>query len=366
MLFLGEASNYSKKAVFSHLFAFGLDEDATNLRNFLTIHYGATTDHVALTNSGRSALSLVISALVPQKSKIVINAFTCKAVLDALKSANCTPVYADISEKDLNYTPETLEKIVKNDPKIKGFILQNTLGNPVEIEKFQKIAKTYNLKIIEDLAHCAGRFYPNGREIGTVGDAAALSFGKGKAIDTITGGAAILKNPLLPPLKTPTRRPKFSDSLRARWYPFFGLIARGLEKIHLEKIFLGILLKIHWIERSADLELNLSVRPTYWQSKLALKQLKNLGNEHRAPIRDFKLVKNRDDLLKKLKKAGFDFNETWYDVPISPARYYKTLNFPEKNFPIAKRVSEEIINLPTNYEKSALKPALKIIKEYEK
>lgn len=365
MFFLGEASNYSKKATFLHTFAFGLPSDAENLKNFLKDHYGAAKNHVALTNSGRSALTLALKASVPKNSKVLINAFTCQAVLMAVKAAGCVPIYADVDDS-LNYSEKTLTSLLKKHPDLKALIIQNSLGYPVDIRPFEEIAKKKSLVLIEDLAHCTGVFYPDGREVGTVGDAAALSFGKGKSIDTITGGAVVLRNPTFPPLKEPKNRPKLSDSLRARWYPFLGACIRLAFRLKIEKFVLGGFLALHFIERSADTKLDLNTRPTYWQSKLALKQLQSLPKSGRKPLREFRFVKNREELLKRLRKNGYFFEEVWYDVPVSPARYYKNLHFPESECPNAVRISKEIINLPTIYPEKSLKPALKIIKEYEK
>ena len=123
-----------------------------------------------------------------------------------------------------------------------------------------------------------------------------------------------------------------------------------------------MLLKIHFIERSADAKLNVEKRMPHWQAKLALEKMRKLTKTNK-PLREFFLVKNRDEVLAKLKKAGFNFDEFWYEVPISPARYYKKVHFPEKECPNATLVAAKIVNIPNYYKKSDLKPAIKIIKE---
>lgn len=364
MLFLGAASNLKGKTL-KHTFAFGTKKDSENLISALADRYGTEKENIALVSNGRSALSLALKNLVEKGSEVVLCGFTCHAVLVAIKSAGLTPVFADIEEKTLNFTPETLKSLLKSHKNIKAIIIQNTLGNPVDIRPFEKIAKENNLVVIEDLAHCTGVFYPDGREVGSVGDAAALSFGKGKSIDTTTGGAVVLKNPKKP-LKAPGKRQGLSRTLRARFYPFFGNIIRASFRLHLNKIVTGGLLKLHFIERSADAPLDLDSRLTHWQAKLAKNQLDSLKKQGRKPIRDFELVENREELLKKLKKAGFNFDEIWYDTPVSPARYYKKSGFDEKLCPTSTEVAKKIINLPTWYEKRELKPALEIIKEHKK
>lgn len=364
MIFLGEASNYKGK-VCHHLFSIGRKKDSESLKTYLADAYNAKPEDIILTANGRSALCIGIKSLVPKNSEIVINGFTCQAVLIAVKKAGCIPVFADIEKETLNYMPETLEKLLKTHKNIKAIIIQNTLGNTVDIKKFEKIAKENSLIIIEDLAHCTGRHYPDERLVGSVGDATALSFGKGKTLDTITGGALVLRNNNHSEIKQPEKRPSFSSNFRARFYPFFGIFIRASFHLHLNKILVGTLLKLHFIERSADAPLDLIHRPAHWQAKLALEQLQEMPKTP-EPIRRFLFVNNREELLEKLKKNGYNFDEIWYDVPVSPARYYKNSGFDEKSFPIATEVAKEIINLPSWIEKSKLKQAEKIIKEYQK
>lgn len=363
MIFLGEASNLRGKTL-KHLFAFGTKSDSNRLKSALATRYGSKEENVFLTANGRSALCLALKNLVSKGSEVVLNGLTCQAVVIAIKSAGCVPVFADIEEKDLNYSEKTLNSLLNSHKNVKAFIIQNSLGNPVDIRPFEKLAKEKNLVLIEDLAHCTGRKYPDGREIGTVGDVAALSFGKGKSIDTITGGALILKNPVKP-LKFQSSRQSLSRTLRARWYPFFGALLRACYKIHLNKPLVALLLKLHWIERSADAPLDLNSRLSHWQAKLALEQLNSL-EKNPGPLREFELVENREELLKKLRKNGYIFDEIWYDVPVSPARYYKKSGFDEKSCPKTTEIAKKIINLPTWYKKEDLKTAKKIIKEHEK
>ena len=247
---------------------------------------------------------------------------------------------------------------------VKGIIIQNSLGNPVDITAIEKFAKQYNLMIIEDLAHCAGVKYTDGREAGTVGAAAALSFGKDKSIDTISGGAVVLRHPCKNTIKAPSKLPRISDTLRARFYPLFGAMARGLSYVHLSGAFMRCLVKIHWVEKSADNKLDLERKIAKFEAKLALKQLKNLKKSGEKPIREFCLVRNRAELLKKLQENGYYFGGFWYERPVSPERYYKKVHFPEDECPVAVEVAEKIINLPTYYSKEDLAPARKIIAEY--
>lgn len=365
MYFLGQASSYKFKDRLRHTFAVGSKKDLSELRAYLAAHYGTTRDRVAVYHTGRSALSVAIQRTVPADSEVVATSLTCYAVVEAIRDAGCTPIFADIDLKTLHFGVKELQKVIKLHPNIKAVIVQNNLGNPCDIVGIEKFCKSKKIAIIEDLAHSTGIKYRDGREAGTVGQVVALSFGKGKSIDTISGGAVVFTDPNSETITQPTKRPHFSDRFRDRFYPFFGHQIRFFYHFgKLGKLFTSLLLKIHFIERSADAELNTKTRITYWQAKLALKQLKSIPRSGRKPIREHFFVKNRDQVLEELEKMGYVFNDTWYDSPVSPTRYYQKVNFPENECPNALLAAKTLINFPTFYPKKALSPARKLIKGY--
>lgn len=375
MIFLGQASNYSGRQVLRHLFAHGRQQDLVRLKQALAEKYGSQPDKIELYHTGRSALAAVLKAVLPEGGPVFIPGLTCIAVVRAVRAAGCEPVYVDIDRETLQYDFAKLEqRIAKNLPKSQktidknkhvcynGIIIaQNTLGLSLEMTKLEEIAGKYQLAIVEDLAHSAGRFYPDGREIGTVGQAIALSFGKGKAIDTIEGGAAVLRTESLEISERPNHLPRRGDRWRDRWYPVFGALMRGGCHLGLGKVITGAFLKLKWIARSADAELNLAVGLPAWQAKLARQQLENLPT---TPLRGHQFVHDREELLAQLSKHGYHLDEIWYDTPVSPVRCWKEADFPTGDCPETVKIAEEIINLPTWYRPEKLQPVRSIIKEW--
>ena len=408
MIFLGQASNYRGRRIWRHLFAHGSAADSRRLRQTLARRYGATTlADVQLYHTGRSALAAAIQSLVPAGSPVIVPGLTCIAVIRAVKAAGCTPVYVDIDPATLQYDlgafARTLKQLSTSRPApakplqldksdkvcYTGIVMaQNTLGRSLAMEKIQPLADAAHFAIVEDLAHSAGRFYPDGREIGTVGAAAVLSFGKGKSIDTIEGGAAILRRTAFPvaqphvtsksatpqsfaanstpaeplqPLAQPTTQPRRSDQLRDRWYPVFGWLARGLYHLGLGRFFLGALHRLHWLARSADAVLDPDQALPDWQAKLALAQLSALPA---TPLREHYFVQDRPAVLQSLARAGYQLTEIWYDTPVSPARYAAEAAFPTKACPQTTWVAAHIVNLPTWYPEDRLVSARAIIQQH--
>ena len=358
--FLGMAAGFGGAEWARHTFCFGRKKDLSELKNYLEKRYGG---RAILCKNGRSALCLALKAYFEPGDTVIVNGFTCYAVYEAVRAAKLKPLFVDISKKDLNFDSAKLESSIRS-AKPMGIIVQNTLGNPVDIEAIEKLSKKYKLTIIEDLAHSAGVKYKDGREAGTVGVAAIWSFGKDKAIDTISGGALILRDPCKHEIEAPSKTPKLSDHLRARFYPTFGAICRGLSYVRLGGALMRGLTKIRFVERSADNALDIERKPSKFEAKLALGQLRAFRRSGEPPIREFCFVRNRTELLKRLQKAGYFFGGFWYERPVSPERYYKKVNFPEKECPNAVYAADHIINIPNYYTRQDLKKAREIIKGY--
>ncbi len=69
----------------------------------------------------------------------------------------------------------------------------HTFGHPCKINELIKIAREYNLKLIEDAAESLGSFY-NGKHVGGFGNIGILSFNGNKTITTGAGGAILTNN----------------------------------------------------------------------------------------------------------------------------------------------------------------------------
>ncbi len=364
--FLGTAADFSKNERIRMRKGRGNKEDLKDLHDFLCQEYGGK--QVLITRNGRSAIAAGLTYYLKEylgfaSGEVIINGYTCYAVVQGIEAAGFKPVYADINKNDLNFTLETLEKVVTKNTR--AVIVQNTFGNMIDIEMVEKFCKEHKLVLIEDLAHSTGRFYADGREAGTVGDIVVFSFGKEKSIDVINGGAVVFRDPKMTPVLKPEDRTPSDEEFRARIYPTVGMIYRALSYVKLNSLFMRLLLKIGWVKKSADAEVDFTNSTlSDFQAKMALSKLKDRHEIGEKPLREFYLVRYRDEVLKKLRKAGYYFDAFWYERPVSPERYYKKVHFPEDKCPVAVEVSQKIVNIPTYYSKKALEKAHKIVKEY--
>lgn len=390
MIFLSHAATFDFKSAWRHLWARGRSRDRQALIRFLNQHYAGET---VLYYNCRSAITAAVQSLVPAGSKIVVNGLTCSAVPQAIRAAKCDTKYLDVDPGTLNFDAKKLEQAVKSDNQIKAVIIQNMLGITVDIASIEKVSRKYGLSIIEDLAHCAGAHYPDGREVGAVGDAVVLSFGKGKVIDTSHGGALVVRDSTTAHQFSAqaTQKPSHADNFRDRIYPVLGVISRKLWRSKIGPAIVAASLKLKLITKSADGPILPKTTLANWQAKLALEQLKALPAQAKlrqkcaaatletlldvahpsgilskgaVPIRLPLLVNKRDTLLKTLQKHGFYLDDVWYDVPVSPRRYYSRAHFPEQDCPEATRIASQLINLPTDIPPESFAGAIGIIQNW--
>jgi perosamine synthetase len=100
---------------------------------------------------GRHALFILLKALdVHPGEKVGVCAFTCLAVVEAVKVCGAIPVYLDIDEH-LCIDPQ--EILIQDTGSLKVVILQHTFGNPGRLEQLLSACNKIGAKVIEDCAH---------------------------------------------------------------------------------------------------------------------------------------------------------------------------------------------------------------------
>lgn len=339
-----------------------------------------------LVYKGREAIELSLRLLnLPKNSFIAINGFTCYAVYQAIIKVGHEVEYLDIEESDLNFSPVSLESSLKNNPRIKVLIVQNTLGYPCDIDKIAQICQKNNIVLIEDLAHSIGAVYKNNMEAGTVGDFTILSFSQDKMIDGISGGALVIRNKKYQNINLPELNEiPFSRQLRDKLYPFLTLMIRTTYQIGLGRLIHAGLKKINLLSRPMDnLESEKPHNLASWYCRLIRRQFgdlqKNLGHRREiasiyvkhinpvillrsnaekaalsANLRFPILANNRDSLIQYLKAAGIHVSDVWYDAPIAPKKYLELTNYRDQ-CPESEKVCRQILNLPTHQGVSAEK-----------
>ena len=111
---------------------------------------------VRLFYKGRQAIGEALKILkIGQGDEVIVQAFTCVAVVQPILEAGARPIYVDVASRSFNPPLSSIKAAVT--PKTKAAILQHNLGvvNPENIE-IVEWCRQKSITVIQDLAHTLG------------------------------------------------------------------------------------------------------------------------------------------------------------------------------------------------------------------
>lgn len=143
--------------------------------------------YVCLFSNGTLALLTALQTL-RISGEVITTPYSFVATSHSLLWNDLTPVFADIDPVTFNIDPDKIEELIT--PKTTAIMPVHCYGIPCDMERIQRIADTYGLKVIYDAAHCFGVKH-NDVSILNYGDLSVLSFHATKVFNTFEGGAII-------------------------------------------------------------------------------------------------------------------------------------------------------------------------------
>ena len=167
---------------------FILGPNVTELEKEIAAYHGVP--HAIGIASGTDALLLSLRACgIGAGDEVITTPFTFIATAEVISLLSATPVFADIRPETFNIDPDKIEeKITK---KTKAVIPVHLYGHPADMDPIIKIARKYNIKVIEDCAQAFGATY-NGKKVGTIGDFGCFSFFPSKNLAGYGDGGIII------------------------------------------------------------------------------------------------------------------------------------------------------------------------------
>tara|TARA_B100001564_G_scaffold351475_1_gene357395 strand:+ start:137 stop:1423 length:1287 start_codon:yes stop_codon:yes gene_type:complete len=252
--------------------------------------------HTLFVNSGSSANLAAISALkkyydVPDDSEVITCAVGFPTTINPIIQNNLVPVFVDADLNSLNIDASKIEEAITS--KTKGIVIAHTLGIPFEVDKIMKIAKKYNLFVLEDNCDALGSKYKN-KFTGTFGDICTLSFYPAHHITTGEGGAVCTNNPKLKKLIESFRDwgrdcycpPGQDNTCKKRFEWQLGSLPYGYDHKYIYS------------------NIGYNLKGTEMQAALGLAQIKKLD----------KFIKTRIENYKFLQKYFSD--KDWFILPV--------------------------------------------------
>lgn len=168
--------------------------------------------HAVACINGTSGLFIALKLSgVAYGDEVIVPTLTFIAPVNCVKYLGAEPVFMDCDDY-LNLDAEKLKEFCqkecimtkvglknkKSSRIIKAVIPVHIFGNPCNMMLIMKIAKRYNLKVIEDATESLGAYYSEGvyknKYTGTIGDFGVYSFNGNKIVTTGGGGMIITNN----------------------------------------------------------------------------------------------------------------------------------------------------------------------------
>ncbi len=293
-------------------------------------------------SSGTAALFLALSAIgVSFGDEVIVPSYTYIATALAVSYTGAKPVFVDIDETTYNIDLDKLKQAITR--KTKAIIPVHLYGQMADMFGVMKIAKEYNLRVIEDAAqaHGATLKMPDGntRLAGTIGDIGCFSFYPSKNLGGLGDGGMVITNnsqlsQKLVMLRNYGRVSKYEhaiigynsrlDTMQAavlrvklkrldRWNAMRRQAARIYDELF--STLPGVITP--YVRAEAT--------PVYHCYAI------------RTPMRDL--------VFQELTKKGVGVI-VHYPIPLHLQKAYKDLAHKRGDFPVAERVSKEIISLP--------------------
>jgi len=298
--------------------------------------------------NGTDALRIALQALDLQPGdEVIVPAFNYVAAAEAVALLRLVPVAVDVDPRTFNIDVNRLEEAIS--PKTKAVIPVHLFGQVADMEPLTRIARRYNLFVIEDNAQSLGSIYtfPDGtqKQAGTIGDIGVLSFFPTKNLGCYGDGGALM-----------TDDAALAEKLRM-------ITIHGQSKKYVHQI-LGCNSRLDTLQ-AAILQVKLTYLDNYIQSRRKLASrydagLKEVSDRFETPYclpqsghvyNQYTLtVKgNRDALQQHLKEKGVP-TTVYYPLPLHFQPAFKDIVRIAGDLSVSENLCRSALSLPMHTE----------------
>ncbi|MCP3898836.1 MAG: DegT/DnrJ/EryC1/StrS family aminotransferase [Desulfobacteraceae bacterium] len=313
-------------------------------------------------SSGTDALLISLMSLGIGKGDYVLTTpYSFFATMGVILRTGATPIFADIDNESFNLSPEKVEEVLLADTekKIKALIPVHLYGQCADMNPLVKIAKKYDLSIIEDAAQAIGAEYPLGEgdkqewvQAGSMGIAGCFSFFPSKNLGGIGDGGMVVTQDeefanTLQLMRNHGAYPKYYHSLiggNFRLDPIQAVVLniklKHLDKWHRKRrvnadFYDGLFVKSGLVEKGC-----IQIPKRVYEQKDGKVEERNSHIFNQYILR----VKDRDNLREHLLKNGIGC-EIYYPLTLHQQDCLGR-DYQKPSLPNAEKAASETIALP--------------------
>ena len=305
---------------------------------------------VLLTTSCTHALELASILLdLKEGDEVIVPSYTFVSTVNAFMLRGAKPVFVDIREDTKNIDENLIEeKICK---KTKAIFPVHYAGVSCDMDKINKIAKKYNLFVVEDAAQAVGSKYKD-KYLGTLGTFGCYSFHETKNFICGEGGALVINDERFIERaeiirEKGTNRSKFfrGEIDKYTWVDI------GSSYLPSDVLAAFLFAQLENMDKVNDIRRTIYER--YFESFTDLEKegrlkLPFIAVDCTSNYHMFYLVleseKERDRLIEYLNKKNI--NSVFHYVPLHTSPMGLKLGYKRGDFPITEDVSNRLLRLP--------------------
>lgn len=151
-----------------------------------------SANHCIGVANATDGLEIAIEALdLPPGSEIIVPANSFIASSEAVTRTGHRVVFVDPDPDTYCVTAERIEKVITS--RTRAVMAVHLYGQPADLWEILALAKSRNLRVIEDAAQAHGAEL-DGRRVGALGDVGVFSFYPGKNLGAFGDGGAVVTN----------------------------------------------------------------------------------------------------------------------------------------------------------------------------
>jgi dTDP-4-amino-4,6-dideoxygalactose transaminase len=296
--------------------------------------------YLSLFANGTLALVTALQAL-RITGEVITTPYSFVATAHALLWNGIKPVFVDINPLTSNINPEKIEAAIT--PQTTAIMPVHCYGHPCDVDRIEKIADNYGLKVIYDAAHAFGVQY-QGNSVLNYGDLSVLSFHATKVFNTFEGGAIISHDAKTKQRIDHLKNFGFVDEVT--------VVAPGINGKMSEINSAFGLLQLKGIDET--LQKRQTIHAQYCAGLVGVKGIRclpstgeSVANYAYFPILvqpDYPI--NRDALYQKMRDNDVYARRYFYPLISDFPMYRGMISAAHSNLPMAKEMSEQVICLP--------------------
>jgi UDP-2-acetamido-2-deoxy-ribo-hexuluronate aminotransferase len=287
--------------------------------------------------SGTDALIIALMGIgIQPGDEVITTPFTFIATAETIAFLGAKPVFVDIDPKTYNIDPSKIEEKITE--KTKAIMPVSLYGQMSDMEAVNQIAVKHNLVVIEDAAQSFGAKQgdKNSCNASTIG---CTSFFPAKPLGCFGDGGALFTND--DELAEKMISIRIHGQTKRYYHKYVGI---GGRLDNLQAAVLLVKMKYY----NTDIENRQRVANLYTKLLGGKVQIPFVEEGNSSVWAQYSIrVENRTEFQEKMKEAGIP-TAIHYPMPLHLQECFQYLNIPKGSFPIAEKVSDEIISLPMN------------------